>query len=1087
MKIIRKYIILVLALVGAQLVAAQTVLTGTVKDSGNGDPLIGANVYFVNAENRTLGGSIVDINGEYRIKVPAQKNMSITFSYVGYKTKSIKYTDQKVLNVVLEDATTIQDVEVVAQRIERNSMGQTPKELVSATQKLSLEGLESAMVTNVTEALQGAMANVDILSGADPGSSSSIRIRGTSSLSASSEPLFVVDGVPLPVDVSSDFNFSTANSDDYGQLLNISPSDIQSIEVLKDAAATAVWGSKGANGVLLITTKKGKKGRLSFNFSSKYEYKKEGSSIPMLNSKQYVSMVQDAIWNSVNDIGQGSNEANTLLALLYNTKEIGFDPSWAYFNEYNQNTDWLALVTQPGMSLDNNLSISGGGDKADYRLSLGHLLEEGTTIGTKYQRFSTSFNMQYKFSNKLDISTNYSFTRGIKDANYADGYIDGTGLRGQALTKMPNMSPYIIGADGKATSEYFTPFTYFQGSYATNKIYNPVAMAYESQNRTTAVTSRMIFNLHYNFFKGFDYFGVVGFDARTNKTTKFLPQSVSGESYINKYVNIGSDGGSDNLYLTTENRFIFNRTLADNHKLLMSAIWQTSDQTNSTYLSSTSGNPSIGIIDPIVGSNTKNAAGGSGRVISRSVGGVVNALYTLYDKYLFNAGYRMEANSSLSSKSRWGMFPTAGVAWQLGDEEFIKNLRVISMAKVRANWGQSGNSPSGASPYIGTFSAIPNGYGEMVAIEPVKIQLENLTYETITQTNLGIDIGLFNNRLNFTIDVYDKLTTDMLQKDVDLPTTTGFTTVKFYNSGKMSNQGWEFRTDVDVLRGKKWKLSFDFNISQNRNQILELPTNKQNESYTFGNKNYAYKFVVGDPLGSFYGFKSLGLYQNVEETYARDVNGNIINNINGEPVVMKNGSVKVYPGDAKYQDVNGDGVIDKYDIVYIGNSNPLFIGGFGFKLSYKGIGLVASFHGRAGQKVINQARMNNEYMYARDNQSVSVLRRWRAEGDDTEIPRALYGRGYNTLGSDRFVEDASFLRMKTVTLKYDLPRDLVRKLHIQKLQFYFTGYDLLTFTKYKGQDPEISLSWVDKIYPVYIDKASTPKPLRLAAGINIGL
>ena len=209
--------------------------------------------------------------------------------------------------------------------------------------------------------------------------------------------------------------------------------------------------------------------------------------------------------------------------------------------------------------------------------------------------------------------------------------------------------------------------------------------------------------------------------------------------------------------------------------------------------------------------------------------------------------------------------------------------------------------------------------------------------------------------------------------------------------------------------------------------------------------------------------------------------------INGKPVVMKNGSVKVYPGDAKYKDVNGDGVIDKYDIVYIGNSNPLFTGGFGFKLSYKGIGLVASFHGRAGQKVINQVRMNNEFMYGRDNQSVSVLRRWQTEGDNTEIPRALYGRGYNSLGSDRFVEDASFLRMKTLTLKYDLPKELLKKLGVQKLQIYCTGYDLLTFTNYKGQDPEINISWVDKLYPVYIDKASTPKPLRISAGFNLGL
>lgn len=1082
MKISRKILVFVLTLSAALSATAQTVITGTVKDAVYGDPLLGANVYVVNAENRSLGGCIVDMNGEFRLLIPNQGNLTITFSFVGFKTKTVKYNGQKTIDIKLEEeGQTLGAVEVTAARIERNAQGMSQRDLVSATQKVTLDNLETAMVTNVTEALQGAMANVDILTGADPGSNSSIRIRGTSSLTASSEPLFVVDGVPLPVDVSSDFNFATANSEDYSQLLNISPSDIESIEVLKDAAATAVWGSKGANGVLLINTKKGAKGRLSFSYNTKYEYKKEGSSIPMLNANQYISMIQDAIWNSVNDIGQGDDEANRLLALLYDTKEIGFDPTWVYFNEYNQNINWLDQVTQSGYSLDNNFSMTGGGDKANYRVSLGMLSEDGTTIGTSYKRFSTSFNMGYKFSNRLDINANYSFTRGTRDANYASN------VRSQALTKMPNMSPYTIGEDGNATSEYFTPYSYFQGSYTNDGIFNPVAMVNESNNRTTGVTSRMIFNLHYNFIPGLDYYGIVGFDVRTNKTKKFLPQSVSGESFINKNVNLSSDGGSDNLFLTTENRLIYSKNFNSDHKLLLSGIWQTSDQTSSTYFSSTSGNPSFGITDPIVGSNTKNASGGSGRVINRNIGGVMNAHYTLLGKYLFNAGYRMEASSSLAANSRWGGFPTVGVAWQLGDEQFIQNLNIVSVAKVRANWGQSGNSPSGASPYIGAFSAIANGYGEMAAIQPIRINLTNLKYEVISQSNLGIDVGLYNNRLNFTVDVYDKLTTDMLQRDVELPTSTGFSTVNFYNSGKMSNKGWEFRTDVDVVRNKNWKFNFDFNIAQNRNQILELPENKKNENYTFGNKRYAYKFVEGDPLGSFYGYKYLGVYQNEQETYATDLNGNTINNINGEPVVVKNGSVKVYPGDAKYKDVNGDGVIDKYDIVYIGNSNPLFTGGFGFRLSYKEWGLVSSFHGRAGQKVINSVRMDNEYMYGKDNQSVAVLRRWRHEGDDTDIPRALYNRGFNNLGSDRYVEDASFLRMKTLTLKYDLPKKLIQKTGLKKLQVYVTGYDLLTFTGYKGQDPEINLSWVDKLYPVYIDKAATPKPLRMSFGLNVNL
>ncbi len=1084
MKNIRNILFIMLALFIVPTIAAQTVLTGTAKDKVTGDPLVGANVFVMNSNNRSLAGTAVDLNGEYRLSIPAQKNLTIVFSFVGYKTSKEKYTGQKVINMLMEEeGLTLSGVEITAKKIEKNALGMSPKEQISASQKVTLGNIETAPVSSLADALQGAMSNVDILTGADPGAKSSIRIRGTSSLNASSEPLFVVDGVPLPVDVSDDFSFATANSDDYGELLNISPSDIESIEVLKDAAATAVWGSKGANGVLLIKTKKGQKGKIQFTFNTKYEFRKEGSSLPMLNANQYVSMIQDAIWNTVSDLGEGGTNANKYLALLYDTKEIGFDPSWQYFNEYNQDTDWLKEVSQTGYSVDNNFSMSGGGDKADYRLSLGYLTEEGTTIGTGFNRISAMFDMSYKFSNKLDISANFNFTQGVKDANYSDSkYMDGANARSQAITKMPNMSPYVINDNGERTSDYFTPYSYFQGQF-TDGVFNPVALVNESVNKTTSTTSRMIFNLHYNFFQGFDYRGIVGFDVRTSKSKLFLPQSVTGVSWVDPYFNYSTDGGNDKLYLTTENRFIYSKSFTDKHKILLSAIFQTSDQTTSSYTGSTSGNSSSEITDPIAGG--KIQAEGSGRVINRELGGVLNVHYTLLDKYMFDAGYRMEASSSMAENGRWGGFPTLGVAWQLGEEKFVKNLNAISMAKLRLSWGQSGNTPTGASPYVGTFKPIVPGYGEMTAIQPVKMQLNNLKWEVVTQTNIGFDLGLFNDRLIMAVDLYDKQTTDMLQKDVDISTITGFSSVAWYNSGKMSNKGWEFRIDYDILRNKNWGLQLNFNIAQNKNEVLEMPDNKTSTNYSFKNGAYAYKLVEGDPLGSFYGYKYLGVYQNMEDTYVKDSNGNHVYNVDGNPVVTQNNDLKVYPGDAKYLDVNGDGVINQYDIVYIGNSNPTVTGGLGFNLHYKSWGLIANFHGRAGQKAINQARMNMENMYGKNNQSTAVLKRWRHEGDDTEIPRALYDRGYNYLGSDRFVEDASFLRLKTVTLKYTLPKSFLKKSSIQKIEMYLTGYDLFTFTKYTGQDPEINTSRVDNMYEVALDKASTPKPLRFAFGLNL--
>ena len=403
---------------------------------------------------------------------------------------------------------------------------------------------------------------------------------------------------------------------------------------MKDAAATAVWGSKGANGVLLIKTKRGSKGRLQFNFNTKYEFSKERTGVKMLNANQYISMIQDAIYNTVSDLGAQSSKSQEYLKLLYNTKEIGFDPAWQYFNEYNQDVNWLDEITQNGYTTDNTFSVSGGGDKANYRLSLGYLNQEGTTIGTAFERFSTSFNTDYRFSDKLDISLQYSFSRGVTDAAYTDDtdQLKKASVRGHALTKMPNMSPYVIGADGQRTGEYFTPYESFGMTFANDKVYNPVAMVNEATNRTIATNSRMTFVLHAKLFKDLDYFGTVGFNGQFSKINRFLPQSVTGVAFEHSSSALNYDIGKDVLYLTTENRLVYNKTVSDDHKFLVSAIFQTGDKTTSTYSSKAANTASSGITSPIAGSTILK--GGSGRTVNRDMGGTLNAQYILQGKYI---------------------------------------------------------------------------------------------------------------------------------------------------------------------------------------------------------------------------------------------------------------------------------------------------------------------------------------------------------------------------------------------------------------------------------------------------------------------
>jgi len=1083
MKILKKLSSTAILIGLAMFAFAQNVVTGTLKDELTGEPLVGANIFVINANNRTLSGTIANVNGEYRMVIRDEKNLTIVFSFIGYKTKQIKYTGQTVLDVTLEsDSRLLEDAVVVAKAIERNQLGLTEREVVSSTQKLSAEMIRNVPVTSIEEALQGRLANVDILSGGEPGAKSSIRIRGTSSLNASSEPLIVVDGVPYPTDIADDFSFSTANDEDFGALVNISPNDIESIEVLKDAAATAVWGSKGANGVLLINTKKGVSGNTRFNFSSKFDVRKEPNTIPMLNASQYVAMIQDAIWNTVNDRGYRNSE--DYLDLLYNTNEIGYNPSWIYFDEYNQNTNWLDEITRVGFSSDNSFSMTGGGERANYRLSLGYLNEEGTTIGTAFDRLSALLSVKYKFSRQLDITTDFSFSNAMRESFWSNP-------RGHALTKMPNMSPYYIDDEGNRTEEYFTPNSYFQGTLGEMKsteiksgVFNPVAMVHESINETTSTNSRFVFNLHYEFFKGLDFYSTTGLDIRNTRNRRFIPQSVTGVTWTDEWFNRSADLLSDNMYLSTDNKLIYKKDFTDDHKVIVSAIMQTSDNVSSSYKSEVSGNASPSTSDPTGGGVIVGIGSGTSR--SRNLGFIGNAHYTLLNRYMFNIGYRYEANSTMGRNNRWAGFPSLGVAWHLNDESFMKQLDWLSSSKLRYSWGQSGNAPSGSYSYIGTFNPINPGYMGIPAVEPYTIQLDNLKWETVTQNNLGIDFGFMKDRLRFSIDVYDKLTSDMLQKDISLPTSSGFTKTKWYNSGKMSNQGWEFRVDYDAISKKDLNVSFNFNISRNKNEVLELPDNLTDFKYSFGNGEYAYKVIEGNPLGSFYGYKYLGVYQNLEETYARDGSGALIRDIGDKPVFMKNGTERVYPGDAKYYDDNGDGIINQYDILYLGNSNPMITGGGGVTARYKSFTVVAFFHGRAGQKVVNQTRISTENMRGTNNQSLAVLKRWRHEGDDTSIPRALYDRGYNYLGSNRFVEDASFLRLKTLTLKYTLPKNYSRKLNLEKAEVYLTAYDIYTWTNYTGQDPEVSLKSDDgAAYLIAKDNSSTPKPMRLALGISI--
>ena len=729
------------------------VLSGKVTEmfGTTAEPMIGVNVNILNSQNRSLGGTVTNLDGIYNLPIPNENNLIIVFSYIGKKSERIKYNGQTRLNVVLKDDTqTINEVVVQGKRIERNDLGISAREQSSATQKVSMEDLVAvAPVTSIEDALQGQLGGVDIvLGGGDPGARASIQIRGGSTLNANAEPLIVVDGVPYPAEIDDNTDFSTINNDDLGALLNISPQDIESIEVLKDAAATAVWGTSGANGVLVIKTKQGVQGKTRFSFSSKFSAKFEPETIPMLNGNQYSALVSEALWNSANYIGLANS--TSYLQMLYGSPEIGYQPDWTYFDEYNQNTDWLSEVRRNTQSWENTFSMSGGGERATYRFSLGYLDEGGTTVGTDFSRLNSSLNVNYKFSDKLNFYAQFSYTQSERNNNYYN-------VRGEAFRKAPNKSPYYIDDEtGNRTSQYFNhnENSTLDPAFNGDKYYNPIAMANESVNRTIQRESKMNFRIKYDILNGLTYEGYVNMNIRNTKGRMFLPQVATGLAWTDKMSNRSTDTSSDLLTINTENKLMYRKNWNDKHAIIATAVFRTTETNKSSYGSETSGNVSSGLADPTIGSAVRKISSGDSK--TRNINGVALMNYTLLNRYIINASLGMESNSTMGKSERFGMFPTVGLAWHLADEKFMDfSNDWMDEFKLRFSLGQTGNSASGASLYLGSYAS-GNNYMDMSAITPSSMQLNKLKWETTTEYNTGLDATFLKGKLRFTVDVYQK-------------------------------------------------------------------------------------------------------------------------------------------------------------------------------------------------------------------------------------------------------------------------------------------------------------------------------------------
>ena len=1052
------------------------IIKGKVIDSMTKETLMAVNIVEIDKNGRFISGTVTDINGNYVLKVTDEKNQ-VQVSFIGYKKQSFTIDGRTTIDISLEtESVAVEDVVVTGAKMGNDGMTSV-RDRATAVTRLELKGMESVMSTSVEDMLQGRLGNVDISSvSGDPGAGLNIRIRGTASLNARNQPLIVINGIPYDANIDDGFDFASADIEKFGNLIDVSPEDIESIEVLKDAASTAVWGSRASNGVLMIKTKRGSKSKPIFEYTFKATSAHEPDPIPMLDGAGYARLITEEHYNV------DRNE--------FYSQEIAFDPEWEEYHNYSQNTNWVKEITQVAFTQQHDFSVRGGGDKSRYNMSMGYFDEGGTTIGNDLKKLTLRSSLDYDLSSKIQFKSDIMFTRYDQNNTYdvEDSYYAGAGgyrtLRAVAYRKMPNLSVYDLDTLGNSTGAYFTPTSTLQGNATDN--YNPVAFANLGMQHRFKDNARALFTAKWSITPKLVWNGTVTLDLFDQKISKFLPYKAIGYNYQSDITNRAVNEFSKKSSIFTINQFIYRPDFGPDHDIFFMGQVDTEESRSRWYKTESSQSASPYLIEPI---NDKHLNYfGASYTEYRSLGFYGTGSYKWKDKYSIMLGAKYEGNSKFSAESRWGLFPTVAGFWRLSGEEFMKGATFIDDLKLRISWGQSGNSPAGNYLYYNTYSAGSNySYMDMQGVKPNGIELTSLQWETIDQINPGISFVGLDGRMTIEADYYVKKTLNLYLNNSGVPDHTGFSSID-RNDGEMENRGYEFMIDYTIVRKKDFQLSFNLNISSNQNKVIRLP---ENYSLEYGNMlengNYKISITPGEPLGGFFGYEYLGVYQSDADAIVRDKNGNPVYGLGAEePLSMIMGGPSGYVfegGDAKYKDQNYDGKIDELDLVYLGDLNPKLMGGTGFRIQYKGLVLNSFFYFKLGQEIINQTRMDTEKMYNYDNQSTATNWRWRREGDITDVPRALYNKGFNWLGSDRFVEDGSHIRLKSLSLTYNVKPEFARKLHLSNMKVFATGYNLYTWTNYSGQDPDVAPPTKPDTLPK--DYSKTPPSKKYMFGLNL--
>lgn len=1014
---------------------AQVTIKGQVVDP-TGEPLIGASVL----EKGSSTGTATDFDGNFSIKVKST-NATLIISYVGYNPEEVKLDGRTELTVTLsENATALDEVVVVGYGSMRK------RDLTGAMSQIKSDEIMKGGATDISRALQGKLAGVQIQqSDGAPGGGVTITVRGANSFQTNSQPLYIVDGVPFET------GDAPQNSESQNQTTNplsfINPHDIESLEVLKDASATAIYGSRGANGVVIITTKKGKAGttRVEFaaNVTASVIAKKLKTLDPytyadycneqVINSRYYEGsqasrLAYDGTW-SYKMLGNGRPDYSSG---TYNPKPEDFlSPGW-YRDEYGNYSqvgvaNWQDLIYQTGVTQDYNLSVSGGDDKGYYMYSGGFSNQDGIIKNTGYQRYTLRANIARHINKLIEIGTNTSFTYSKTD--FAKTSSDQSGVIRSALLFPPTYDPSM----DETTAENLSWLAANPAAYVNNARDQVKGMNWFSSNFV-----ELTFTDYLKFRQN------LGLSYTDNHRGFYYDRTTSeGKAPVN-----GKGGNASDRWqgVTAESIITFNKDFTTNHRLNVMGAF--------TFESGTWNNESV-VATNFPDDMTKNfdmsraldkATLYSSTGTQRLVSFLGRANYTLFDRYLFTASVRTDGSSKFITKNKWATFLSGSVAWRLGDEQFIRELDFFQNLKLRASYGETGNQGIGAYrtiPQLGTSNYPFNGSlnsGTAMTSDPVSADLR---WETTRQYNFGIDVAMWlDGRLRFTVDYYKKMTRDLLQ-DVVIPGSTGFRQMTV-NMGNVKNEGLEITAGFNnILRRTPVVWNISANISWNKSTISGLPGDQ------FARKLWSSADEVfiqrnGCPIGAIYGYVEDGFYDNEAEVRADPNYAN-----------ASDATVKSMIGEIKYRDLNNDGQItaDK-DRTIIGDTNPDFVYGFTNSFSWKNFNLSFMFQGTQGNDIFNGnlcdiklGNIGNIPQFAYDS-------RWTPENtENAKWPRSTAGYSRNFKLSNRYVEDGSYLKLKNITVGYDWQNPVKG---ISSIKFSFTATNIFTISNYSWLDPDVN-------------------------------